>query len=162
MRRFLINRIVVQQGERDIRNLGFGCEMWETGPVATIETLPPFRTRWFMSMDNVKDLRVWRDARPDLFEGSLARIDIYLVDEREEVYWQHQMMMFHVDVSSLDPKVLSFIDYPLPNESSNAEQGRGVEAQTEAEKLNGAGHRADELALAITMETPYSQNESGH
>jgi len=103
MRRFLINRKTVTVEGSEIINLGFGCEMWDQGPVAVIETLPPYQARWFLNLDAMKMARFYLPHTGQLALGQRMQIDLLMVDEQEVNYWTMLASKFGVSTEAITP-----------------------------------------------------------
>ncbi len=119
MRRFLINCKTATAGGPEIINLGFGCEMWDQGPVAVIETLPPYQARWFLNLDALKKARFYLPHSGDLAEGQRSQIDLLMVDEHEVNYWSMLASKFGISTEAITPAIETCEPLPasLPNAS---------------------------------------------
>lgn len=118
MRRFLINRKTVTVEGPEIINLGFGCEMWDQGPVAVIETLPPYQARWFLNLDAMKKSRFYFPHTGQLALGQRLQIDLLMVDEQEVNYWTMLASKFGVSTEAITPCIET--NLPLPASIPNA------------------------------------------
>lgn len=118
MRRFLINRKAVTMNGSEIVNLGFGCEMWDQGPVAVIETLPPYQARWFLNLDAVRRARFYLPCTGQLAAGQRMQIDLLMVDEQEVNYWTMLASKFGVSTEAITPLIETGL--PLPASIPNA------------------------------------------
>ncbi len=117
MRRFLINCKTVTVSGSDIVNLGFGCEMWDQGPVAVIETLPPYQARWFLNLEALKKARFYLPHSGDLAEGQRSQIDLLMVDEHEVNYWSMLAAKFGITTEAITPTIETCL--PLPASITN-------------------------------------------
>lgn len=111
MRRFLINRKTVTAGTPEIVNLGFGCEMWDQGPVAVVDTVPPYQARWFLNLDSLKKARFYLPRTGELVEGQWASIDLLMVDDQELNYWIMLTSKFGVSTEAITPALESFLSF---------------------------------------------------
>ena len=118
MRRFLINRKTVTMNGSEIVNLGFGCEMWDQGPVAVMETLPPYQARWFLNLDAIKRARFYLPHTGPLAVGQQMQIDLLMVDEQEANYWTMLASKFGVSTEAITPLIETGL--PIPASISNA------------------------------------------
>jgi hypothetical protein len=111
MRRFLINRKTVTAGAPEIINLGFGCEMWDQGPVAVVDTVPPYQARWFLNLDSLKKARFYLPRTGELVEGQWASIDLLMVDDQELNYWTMLASKFGVSTEEIAPALELFLSF---------------------------------------------------
>lgn len=122
MRRFLINRKTVTKGATEIVNLGFGCEMWDQGPVSVVDTLPPYQARWFLNLDNMKKARCYLPHNGERAEIQRESIDLLMVDELEINYWTMLASKFGVSTEEIIPALESFslssVNISLPTGST--------------------------------------------
>lgn len=117
MRRFLINRKTVTMNGSEIVNLGFGCEMWDQGPVAVIETLPPYQARWFLNLDAIKRARFYLPHTGLLAAEQRMQIDLLMVDEQEANYWTMLASKFGLSTEAITPCIETGLPMPatIPN-----------------------------------------------
>ncbi len=145
MRRFLINRKTVTVSGPEIVNLGFGCEMWDQGPVAVIETLPPYQARWFLNLDALKKARLYLPRTGELAEGQRSQIDLLMVDEHEMNYWSMLASKFGISTEVITPAIETCL--PLPASITNA----GLPEPKDTRLFHQA-------ALMVQREAPLSSN----
>ncbi len=124
MRRFLVNLKTVASSQSNITNLALGCEMWENGPVATIETKPPYQTRWFLNLDAVLSVSVWAPSDQDLPADVEGSIQILLVDQpMDQGYLQMVAGHIGLDLWKMDPMFQQFLQVTTGRHPEQPEDG---------------------------------------
>lgn len=143
MRRFLINRKTATSGDSEIVNLGFGCEMWDQGPVAVVETVPPYQARWFPNLDALKITRIYLPHTGPLAEGQKMQIDLLMVDEQDVNYWTMLASMFGISTEAISPAIVSSLTGAAGVSTMNAHEPNDARLLYQA-------------ALMASLETPLS------